>query len=148
MTTSKRPVRILVADDNDPMRRGLCSLLRSRAGWTVCGEATNGRDAVEKALQLQPDVIVLDVSMPGLNGWDAAKCILERRPDSEILLVTEHDAKTLAAALSSLPGVRGYVRKSYLSRDLIPAIEAASNHRPVTVASSEAALARSAVPGS
>ena len=147
MTRSKRSVRILVADDNELMRSGLCALLRSHPGWVVCGEAKDGAEAVRKAVELKPDVVVADMSMPHLNGWDVAKSIHEQVPGAEVLLVTEHDARTVAALPSQL-GLRGCVMKSYLNRDLIPAIEAASNHQPVPVASSEAALARSAVHGS
>ncbi|HEY6466934.1 MAG TPA: response regulator transcription factor [Candidatus Acidoferrales bacterium] len=129
-------VRILVADDNEAIRNSLCSALQSQAGWTVCGEATDGHDAFEKAVELKPDVILLDVSMPRLNGFETAARIHEQIPDVEILIVTEHDSRTLAHVVSQ-PGVRGYVIKSRIERDLIPAVEAASKHQPL--ASSTAA---------
>src|SRR6266851_9195114 len=132
MPTNDSLVRILVADDSELIRSSLCSVLQSHAGWIVCGEATNGKEALEKAIQLNPDVILVDVSMPHLNGFETAKCIHEQVPDSEILIVTEHDSRTLAA-LPSQPGVRGYVIKSRISVDLIPAIEAASKHEPVSI---------------
>lgn len=122
-------VRILVADDNEVVRDSLCSVLRSQKGWTVCGEATDGHDAVEKAIQLKPDVILVDVSMPCLNGLETAARIHEQTPDVEILIVTQHDSRTLAH-IASLPGVRGCVAKSRIAHDLIPAVEAASKHRP------------------
>jgi DNA-binding NarL/FixJ family response regulator len=130
IATNHSLVRILVADDNELIRSGLCSVLESRPGWIICGEATDGKEALEKAIQLQPDVILLDVSMPHLNGFEAAKCIHELLPHSEILVVTDHDSRTLAA-LPSQPGVRGYVMKSRISVDLIAAVEAASKHQPV-----------------
>jgi DNA-binding NarL/FixJ family response regulator len=74
----------------------------------------------------------VDVSMPHLNGFEAARCIHEQLPDSEILIVTEHDSRTLAA-LPSQPGVRGYVEKSRISVDLIQAVDAASKHQPVSI---------------
>jgi DNA-binding NarL/FixJ family response regulator len=124
-------VRILVADDNELMRNSLCSVLRSRAGWIVCGEATDGKDALEKAIELKPDVILVDVSMPHLNGFEAAACIHEQIPDAEILIVTEHDSR-MVAHIPCQPGVRGYVVKSRIERDLIPAVEASSKHQPLS----------------
>lgn len=124
MTTNNRSKRILIADDNDMIRSGMCSLLQSREGWTVCGEAENGTDAIQKAIELQPDVILLDVSMPQLNGFEAAERIHKRLPSSKILVVTEHDAKILEK-LPPRPGVSGYIMKSRLDCDLISAVEAA-----------------------
>lgn len=124
MPANDGSMRILVADDNDLMRSGMCSLLRSHAGWIVCGEAENGADAIQKAIALEPDVILLDVSMPQLNGFEAARFIHQRMPGSKILVVTEHDAKTLEK-LPPQPGVCGYVMKSRLHFDLISAVEAA-----------------------
>ena len=131
MATRDSSLRILVADDCELIRSSLCSVLRSRAGWIVCGEAADGKDALEKAIELKPDVILVDVSMPYLNGFEAARCIHEQVPDSEILVVTEHDSSTLAA-LPPQPGVGGYVVKSRIGVELIPAVEAASKHLPVS----------------
>jgi two-component system, NarL family, response regulator NreC len=124
-------LRILVADDNEKIRNGLCSALEARSGWIVCGRAVDGMDAVQKAVDLKPDVVLVDVSMPGLNGFEAAGCIHEQTPNVEILIVTEHDSRTLEH-LPPLPGVRGYVVKSRLEHDLIPAVEAASKHQAVS----------------
>lgn len=123
-----RSLRILVADDNKKIRDGLCLALEARAGWSVCGCAVDGTDAVQKAVDLRPDVVLVDVSMPGLNGFETAECIHERVPNVEILIVTEHDSRTLEH-LPPQPGVRGYVVKSRLEQDLIPAVEAASKHQ-------------------
>jgi DNA-binding NarL/FixJ family response regulator len=122
-------LRILVADDNEMIRNGLCAVLETRSGWIVCGCAVDGTDAVQKAAELKPDVILVDVSMPGLNGFEAAECIHEQVPDAEILIVTEQDSSMLDQ-LPRLPGVRGYVVKSRITSDLILAVEAASKHRP------------------
>lgn len=130
MTTSDSDVRILIADDNEMIRNSLCSVLRTQQGWTICGEATQGQEALEKAIRLKPDIILLDVSMPQLNGFEAAALIHAELPDVEILVVTEHDSRTLAC-LPSQPGVRGYVVKSRIESDLIAAVEAASKHRPL-----------------
>lgn len=124
-------LRILVADDNENIRNGLCSILSARSGWIVCGHAVDGMDAVQKAIDLKPDVVLVDVSMPGLNGFEAAGCIHEQIPNIEILIVTEHDSRTLKH-LPPQPGVRGYVVKSRLEHDLIPAVEAAGKHQAVS----------------
>ena len=124
MTTNNRSKRILIADDSDMIRSGMCSLLESHEGWIVCGEAANGTEAIDKAIALKPDVILLDVSMPQLNGFEAAEHIHNRMPSSKILVVTEHDAKTLDK-LPPRPGVCGYIMKSRLDSDLISAVEAA-----------------------
>ena len=124
-------LRILVADDNAQIRNGLCSALEARAGWIVCGRAVDGIDAVQKAVDLKPDIVLVDVSMPGLNGFEAAERIHEQMPNTEILVVTEHDSRTLEH-LPPQPGVRGYVVKSRIDHDLIPAVEAASKHQSVS----------------
>jgi DNA-binding NarL/FixJ family response regulator len=124
-------VRILVADDNEKIRNGLCSALEERPGWIVCGRAIDGTDAVQKAVELKPDVVLVDVSMPGLNGFEAAECIHERIPEVEILIVTDHDS-TMLKHLPSQPGVRGYVVKCRIAHDLIPAVEAASKHQAIS----------------
>ena len=125
-------LRILVADDNEKIRNNLCSALETRLGWIVCGRAVDGMDAVEKAVDLKPDIVLVDISMPGLNGFEAAGCIHEQVPNAEILIVTEHDSSTLDQ-LPQLPGVRGYVVKSRIQRDLILAVEAASKHQPLAL---------------
>ena len=123
-------LRILVADDNEMVRKGLCFVLNSRSGWGICGVALDGPDAVRKTLELKPDVVLLDISMPGLNGFEAAERIHEQVPDAEILIVTEHDSRTVGL-LPQQPGIRGYVMKSRIERDLIPAVEAASKHQSI-----------------
>ncbi len=128
MAAGDGPIRILVADDSKLIRSGLCALLQSHAGWIICGEAADGNDAVKKAIELKPDVILIDLSMPDLNGFEAAKCIHDQIPDSQILVVTEHERRFLAQ-IPPQPGVRGYVVKSRLHLDLISAVEAASQHR-------------------
>jgi DNA-binding NarL/FixJ family response regulator len=122
-------LRILVADDNESIRRGLCSVLESRSGWVVCGHAVDGRDAVEKAVELKPDVVLVDLSMPNLNGFEAASRIHEQVPECEILIVTEHDPHFMEQ-LSPQDGVSGYVVKSRIALDLLSAVEAAIKHLP------------------
>lgn len=118
-------LRILIADDNDLMRAGLCSLVEEHDGWVVCGEAVNGEDAIQKALRLKPHVILVDVHMPDLNGFQVAKRIHEQLPEAAILIVSQHDLRSLGH-IEPQPGVRGYVMKSRVSLDLVAAVEAAS----------------------
>lgn len=125
MDAANTPLRILVADDNDLMRTGLRALLEEHVWWTICGEATGGVDAIQKALQLKPDVILLDVSMPDLNGFQVARRIHQQLPDAAILIVTEHDSSSFENA-DPQPGVCGYVMKSRASSDLVAAVEVAS----------------------
>jgi DNA-binding NarL/FixJ family response regulator len=85
-----RSLRILIADDHDLLRRGVKELLQSHAGWEVCGEAHTGREAVAVAEQLKPDIVILDISMPDLNGVDAAKKIRKALPNTEVLMLSVH----------------------------------------------------------
>ena len=116
-------VRILIADDHEIVRQGMRSLFSLRSNWEICGEAIDGLDAIEKAKELKPDVILLDISMPRLNGLDAARLIHRDVPQSEIIVVSQHDpAHMRPMALEA--GAKGYVAKSNLSRDLLAAVEA------------------------
>jgi DNA-binding NarL/FixJ family response regulator len=122
-------LRILVADDHDLMRRGVKALLQSHAGWEVCGEAHTGREAVAKAEELKPDVVILDISMPDLNGVDAAKRIRKGSPDTEVLILSVHYSDQLIRDILEA-GVRGYIVKSDSDRDLVIAVETLANHKP------------------
>ena len=122
------PVRILVADDHEVVRRGVCALLEGHAGFEVCDEAVDGREAVEKAKRSLPDVVILDIGMPGLNGFDAARQIRSVSPDSEVLILTMHESEQVIREVLAA-GARGYVLKSDAGRDLITAVEALSRHK-------------------
>ncbi|HEY4776413.1 MAG TPA: response regulator transcription factor [Candidatus Acidoferrales bacterium] len=124
-----KTLRILIADDHDLMRRGVKALLQSRAGWEVCGEAHTGREAVSKAEELKPDVVILDISMPDLNGVDAAKRIRKASPDTEVLILSVHYSDQLIRDILEA-GVRGYIVKSDSDRDLVIAVETLANHKP------------------
>ncbi len=124
-----KTLRILIADDHDLMRRGVKALLQSHPGWEICGEAHTGREAVAKAQELRPDIAILDVSMPDLNGVDAAKRIHKESPDTEILILSVHYSDQLIRDILEA-GVRGYIVKSDSDRDLIIAIETLANHKP------------------
>jgi DNA-binding NarL/FixJ family response regulator len=124
-----KALRILVADDHDLIRRGVKALLQSDVGWEVCCETRTGREAVAKAEQLKPDVAILDISMPDLNGLDAAKRIRRVSPHTEILILSSHYSDQLIQEILDA-GLRGYVRKSDADRDLVIAVEALANHQP------------------
>src|SRR5712691_6184478 len=121
-------VKILVADDHDVVRQGLRALLEAQAGWEVCAEAVTGREAVKKAEQTRPDVVVMDISMPELNGLEATRQIIKLVPQSEVLILTMHDSEELVREVLDA-GARGYVLKSDAGRDLVAAVEALCQHR-------------------
>ncbi len=122
--------RILVADDHPIFRFGLSSLLRSHEGWEVCGEAADGRDAVEKCRQLKPDLLILDICMPELNGLDAALQILKHNPDQVILVLTGVDSEQVIGGCLEA-GVRGWVFKSDATEDLMTAVEALQRQKTI-----------------
>jgi DNA-binding NarL/FixJ family response regulator len=116
-------LRILVADDHEVVRRGLCAILGSHVGWEVCGEAADGREAAEKAKQLKPDIVILDIGMPSLNGLDATRQILRNDPQQRILILTITNAEhVIEEALKA--GARGFLLKSDAAQDLTMAVEA------------------------
>ena len=117
-------MRILVADDHEVIRRGVRALLASGKDCEICGEAVDGQDAVEKARQLRPDLIIMDVSMPNLNGLEATRAIRRTLPSTQILILTQHDSQEMMRqALNA--GARGFVVKSSVAHDLLNAVEAA-----------------------
>ena len=122
-------LRILVVDDHAVVRRGVRSLLESCEGWQVCGEATTGRDAVEQSRRLRPDVVIMDLSLPELNGLDATRQILKERPEVEVLVLTMHHSEELAHDVLQA-GARGYVLKSDADESLISAVESLRQHKP------------------
>src|ERR1700752_5429878 len=124
-----KALRILIADDHDLMRRGIKGMLQSHAGWEICGEAHTGREAVTKAQELKPDIAILDISMPELNGVEAARRIRKASPDTEILILSVHYSDQLIRDILEA-GVRGYIVKSDSDRDLLVALDALSKHKP------------------
>ena len=116
-------ISILIADDHAVVRRGLRALLETQPNWKIVGEADNGRQAVEKAAALNPQVVILDIGMPKLNGLDAAALIFKANPKTRILMLTMHAAETLIQQTLQA-GASGYVLKSDAERDLITAIDA------------------------
>jgi DNA-binding NarL/FixJ family response regulator len=116
------PLRILVVDDHDVVRQGVQLILRRQTDWQICGEAENGVEALEKENELKPDLIILDISMPGKDGLEVANELRHRQSNAKVLVVTMHDSKELEAAVRAA-GVKGYVVKSHAARDLVKAIE-------------------------
>jgi DNA-binding NarL/FixJ family response regulator len=122
-------LKILIADDHDIVRRGIRSLIEARPEWEVCDEAHSGREAVAKAEERKPDIVILDVSMPELNGLEAARRIKKVSPNSEILILSVHYSDQLIKEILDA-GVRGFVVKSDSDRDLVIAVESLANHKP------------------
>jgi DNA-binding NarL/FixJ family response regulator len=122
-------VRILLADDHDVVRHGLRHLLESERGWEVCGEARDGREAVALAEQLHPDIAVLDITMPGLNGLEATRKIRVASPETEVLVFTMHESEELMQEVFAA-GARGYLIKSDAARHIVAAVEALAKHQP------------------
>src|SRR5882724_7613860 len=121
-------LRILVADDHDIIRRGLKQLLTAKPGWEVVAEAKNCREAVTLAEQFKPEIVVMDISMPELNGLEAARRIKKALPKTEIVILTLHFSDQLVHDIVEA-GARAYIMKSDADRDLIAAVEALSHRR-------------------
>jgi DNA-binding NarL/FixJ family response regulator len=117
------PFRILLADDHEVVRAGLRALLEEQNGWEVVAEAVDGRDAVEKATKLKPDVVVIDIAMPSLNGLEAVRQIVKAVSTAKVLVLTMYDSDPLIQQVLQA-GARGYLLKSDAGRDLVSAIDA------------------------
>lgn len=116
-------LRIFLADDHEIVRLGLRNLLERQPGWMVVGEAGDGKEAVRKVLETEPDITLLDIAMPSLNGFDAARQILRKGSTTKILILSVHDSEEVIRQVVD-SGARGYVLKSDAALDLIAAIEA------------------------
>ena len=122
-------MRVLIVDDYEIVRRGVRSLLSICPECDICGEAVNGQDAIEKTGQLNPDVIVMDISMPKLNGLEATRQIRHRFPQTEVLMLSQHESEEMVRQAFNA-GARGYVVKGSIARDLVTAVETVSRHQP------------------
>jgi DNA-binding NarL/FixJ family response regulator len=126
----KRPsLRVLIADDHESVRKGVCVILGTRGDIEVCGEASNGREAIDKAKELQPDLIILDITMPVLSGIDAAEVIRTALPHVPILFLSMHQSRQIVAEAKRI-GVQGYVRKSEAATTLLNAVDAVLRNEP------------------
>jgi DNA-binding NarL/FixJ family response regulator len=123
-----KPVRILIADDHEVVRKGLRAILEAQPGWMVSRESSTGREAVEAALSEKPDIIIMDVNMPELNGLDATRQIVKANPAAQVIVLSAHDSENLIRQMLS-SGARGYVLKSDAGQDLVAAVEALLQRR-------------------
>jgi len=122
MARNAKKLRILVADDHELVRRGIRGLLRAQRGWRVIGEATNGREAVEKTSKLKPDVAIVDISMPDLDGLQATRQIREVAPRTSVVVLTMHESDQMVRRVLDA-GALGYVLKSDLAAHLVKAVK-------------------------
>jgi DNA-binding NarL/FixJ family response regulator len=129
MITVTPPLRILIADDHDVMREGTRAVIERQPGWEVCGIAATGREAVKQAFALKPDIVVMDMSMPDLNGLDAAIQIKRRLPRTEILMFTAHETDELIREVFEA-GAKSFIFKSEAYDFLVQAIQSLSQHKP------------------
>jgi DNA-binding NarL/FixJ family response regulator len=126
---SERTIRVLVVEDNESVRRTICQLLQSQADIEIACEAVDGEDAIRKAREHLPDVVILDLTMPNMNGLEAAHILKHEFPSMHIVIVSQHDSRGFQwAALGA--GVTGYVVKSNAGRDLIPELRKIQHTRP------------------
>ena len=116
-------IRILLADDHDLMREGIRSMLESHANFEVCAEAKDGIEATEKAVEYRPDVVILDVTMPKMNGLEASRRITKQLPETQVLIFTIHDSEDMVRETLDA-GAHGYVLKSEAPTHLAAAVEA------------------------
>lgn len=124
-----KTVRILVADDHEVVREGTRLLIEREPGWEVCGIAKTGREAIEQAKRLQPDIVVLDMSMPDLNGLDATRQIKRLLPNIELLIFTAHEREEFIREVFEA-GVKSYILKADAGSQLIEAIRSLCQHKP------------------
>ena len=122
-------LRIVIVDDHAVVRRGVRALLESQPGWEVSGEATTGREAVDLVKRLRPHVVVMDLSLPELNGLEATRHIVKESPQTEVLVLTMHHSQELARDVLQA-GARGYVLKSDADQNLIAAVKSLAQHKP------------------
>ena len=122
-------IRILIADDHDVVRTGLRSLLEAESDLKVSGEARDGREAIKEACRLAPDVVILDFSMPGMNGLEVTQRIRKALTGTEVLVLTAYDSEQLARSVLSA-GALGYMSKSDADRDLVVAVRSVYQRRP------------------
>jgi two-component system response regulator NreC len=126
-TRNAKTLRILVADDHDIIRQGTCAVLERQPGWEICGLATTGREAVAQASQLKPDVVVMDISMPELNGLDAAAQIKRELPETEIVLLSAHQSdEVIRTAFKA--GAKSFIFKTEDHQLLVESVQALARH--------------------
>src|SRR5713226_4584626 len=122
-------MRILIADDHEIVRKGIRALLEVHTGWKICGEAADGREAVQKTAKLRPHVLILNINMPGMSGLEAIPRIVKVRPKTRILVFTMHDSER-TARIALAAGASGVVLKCDAARELVKAVETVGNNEP------------------
>jgi two-component system response regulator NreC len=123
------PLRILIADDHEVVREGMRTLIEHEPGWQVCGTATNGQEAVDTAKKLKPEVVVLDMTMPELDGLEALRQIKRALPNTEVLIFSAHHSEEVIEQLFDA-GAKSYIQKSDAGRHLVAAIKSLAEHKP------------------
>jgi DNA-binding NarL/FixJ family response regulator len=123
-----KPTRVLIADDHEVVRRGIYSIIESCPNFELCGEASDGRQAVQLSAELRPDIVVIDIGMPQLNGLDATRQIVQHSPRVKVLVLTMHESEQIVRDVLGA-GARGYLLKSDAGRDLIAALEALATRK-------------------
>ena len=121
-------VSILIVDDQDAVRRAVRLLLSSRRDWFVCGEATDGLEAVEKTRSLKPNIVLMDISMPRMDGLAATKILGHEVPESRVIIISQNDS-VVGSRQAAEVHASGYVAKADLARDLLPAIDWLIGHQ-------------------
>jgi two-component system, NarL family, response regulator NreC len=124
-----RPLRILIADDHEVVREGMRALIEHEPGWKVCGIAINGQEAVDTAKKLKPDVVVLDMTMPELDGLEALRQIKRALPNTEVVILSAHYSEEVIEQLFSA-GAKSYIQKSDAGQQLVTAIKSLAEHKP------------------
>jgi two-component system, NarL family, response regulator NreC len=124
-----RRLKILVADDHEVMRTGVRALIEQEPEWQVCGTATNGQEAVDAARKLKPDVVILDMTMPELDGLEALREIKRALPNTEVVIFSAHHSEEVIGQLFEA-GAKSYIQKSDAGRYLVAAIKSIAEHKP------------------
>jgi DNA-binding NarL/FixJ family response regulator len=125
-----KKTRILLVDDHQVVRRGIAGIIGdARSEWEVCGEASTGREAVTAAAGLRPDIVVMDISMPDMNGLEATREILKDNPGVEVMILSMHESEQMVHDVLGA-GARGYILKQDAGAELINAMEAVRQHKP------------------
>jgi len=121
--------RVLVVDDQESVRRVLRTMIVSQTAFQLCGEASDGLQALQMAVDLNPQVILMDISMPGLNGLEATRRIIKALPEAEVLIISQYESPQAIRAAQEA-GARGYLPKCHAGKHLISALNTVSNHQP------------------
>ena len=135
-------LRVLLVDDHDLVRQGLRSMLEAQEGWMICGEASTGLEAIELSKQLRPDIAIVDIHMPGMDGLQATRQILMANPQIEVLILTLDETESVVQAATAA-GARGIVMKSDAAHELVTAMTSLARHEPFYATKASSILAQS-----